>query len=46
MTARPLPMNRMSPWNYDEAQARNDLNDLARLLAPQAPLPRSTDMPS
>jgi len=44
MPARPWPVNRMSPWNYDEAQARNDLDDLARLLAPRTPLSEKNDI--
>ncbi len=38
MPGRLLPMGRMSPWVLDEAQARDDLDELAALLAPRTPL--------
>lgn len=38
MPARPLPMHRVSSWVRDEAQARDDLEAFAALLAPRTPL--------
>ena len=44
MPARSLPMHHMSPWIYDEAQARDDLDDFAALLEPRTPLLESLDI--
>jgi len=44
MPGRPLPMHRMSSWVRDEAQARDDLEEFAALLAPRTPLSESRDI--